>query len=105
MGNNPTRQCISCREQQTRDNLTRITKTYNVSSGQDEIVINPRKYHLGRSVYICKSSECIKKAIKEKKIAKMLRVSAKAVEKVSTELEKSYFPSPTSCILKEEVKI
>lgn len=105
MGNNPTRQCISCREQRTRDNLIRITKTYSVSSGQDEIVINPGKYDLGRSVYICKSPECIKKTVKEKKIAKMLRVSIKAQEKITAELEQYCPPSPTSCILKEGVKI
>lgn len=82
----PTRQCISCREQKDRDDLTRITRIYNISSGQEEIVINPDRYQLGRSVYICKSPECQKKAIKEKKIIKMLRVSPKAHEKITSEL-------------------
>ncbi len=67
-----TRQCISCRTPLPRTNLIRLTKVSN-SSQTKLVVINPNKYQFGRSAYICNSTECINKAIKEKKIAKMLR--------------------------------
>ncbi len=66
-----TRQCISCRTPLPRTSLIRLTK---VSNSQTRlVVINPNKYQFGRSAYICNTKECINKAIKEKKIAKMLR--------------------------------
>lgn len=63
------RQCISCRALKSREQLIRICRLFS----SKEIVINPTKYQFGRSAYICNDSECINKAIKGKKIAKMLK--------------------------------
>ena len=43
-------------------------------------MVNPSEHELGRSAYICKLESCITKAVKEKKIGKMLRASLKSVE-------------------------
>lgn len=76
------RQCISCRIQLVRDKFIRLTKTF------EKVVINPNRHQLGRSAYLCKSPTCINTAIKEKKIAKMLRISIKSMENAIPELEK-----------------
>lgn len=81
------RQCISCREQFTRDNLIRITKEKDKNVNLEKIYLNPTRYQLGRSIYICKSKECLTKAIKDKKITKLLRTQAKNVEPIIGELE------------------
>ena len=72
-----------------RDGFIRLTKISNLVSGLEEVVLNPNKFQLGRSVYLCKSAGCIDLAIKEKKISKMLRVSPKSVEKIIPTLEET----------------
>ena len=59
--------------QKDRADLLRLTKVSN-SLGYI-VVLNPDKHSYGRSAYICKSLDCIKKAIKEKKISRMLKIS------------------------------
>ena len=65
----PLRQCISCRTQLPRTSLLRLTKLFNTNL----VVMTPTEHQFGRSVYVCKLPACINKAIKEKKINKMLR--------------------------------
>lgn len=84
----PNRQCISCRSQIPRDKLTRITKTHDQNTKDEKLIINPDKYQFGRSVYLCKNSNCITTVVKSKKIAKMLKASQNAVSKIILELEK-----------------
>ncbi len=64
------RQCISCREIKNKADLIRITKKYDTG----EVVINNDGKAFGRSVYICKNTECIEKAIKKQKIDNALKV-------------------------------
>ncbi len=58
------RQCINCKEIKNKEELIRITKDYKTG----EIKINNKGEYKGRSVYICKTPECIEKSIKRKKI-------------------------------------
>ena len=44
------------------------------------LVVNPGRHELGRSAYLCRSDDCIKRAVKEKKISRMLKVSQNIVE-------------------------
>lgn len=53
--------------------MIRITKVLSLE--EKRIVVNPSRYELGRSAYLCYSESCINKAIKEKKVQKMLRIS------------------------------
>jgi len=85
--NLPVRQCISCRKQLTRDGFLRIVRAHNTSADTNKLLINPDKHTFGRSAYLCKSRECITLAIKEKKIAKMLRVNIKTLEDIKSSLE------------------
>ena len=77
----PIRQCISCRNQLLRDGFIRLTKC------SEEVILNPNRFQLGRSVYLCKSATCINLAIKEKKIPKMLRVSLRSIQNIIPKLE------------------
>ena len=51
-------------------------------SSVELIVLNPNRYELGRSAYVCKSDECIKIAVKGKKILKMLRAKNSSASKI-----------------------
>jgi len=86
------RHCISCRKEfdrdRDRDRLVKVTRVYSLEKTLEKVIVNPSKFELGRSAYICKTKECITLAVKEKKIARMLKVSAKSVENIVPELEK-----------------
>jgi len=82
----PIRQCIACRKELDRACLVRLTRILDATAG-DSIVINPDKYQIGRSAYICKEDECIKKAIRNKRLAKLLKTSSEIVQSILCELE------------------
>lgn len=63
------RQCCFCKEVKDKKNLIRITKDFL----SREIKINAENKIQGRSVYICKNDECIKNALKKKKIENSLK--------------------------------
>ena len=64
------RKCISCGEFKDKQNLIKITK---ISTG--EIILNPTNFQHGRSVYLCKSQECLNIAIKNKRFNKAIKSS------------------------------
>ena len=74
------RQCISCRTPLTRNYLIRLTKVID-TNGKLTIVVNPNKFELGRSVYLCKKANCVYTALKGKKISKMLKTSINLIDK------------------------
>ena len=54
---------------------------------KEGIKINPNSKELGRSVYVCKNSDCIKKLIKKNKIKTSLKYSnIEEIEKIEQEL-------------------
>ena len=55
----PMRQCVGCREMRQKRELIRVVK-----SPQDEISLDFKGKAPGRGAYICRSSECLKKARK-----------------------------------------
>ena len=66
----PLRMCVVCREHKPTEELMRIT--HNVKTDKPEPDINGK--NTGRGAYICKSSACLKKAIKSKRIQNNLEV-------------------------------
>ena len=79
------RKCQGCLSLINRNELIKITK---LTDGT--LKINPNSKELGRSVYVCKNSECIKTFIKKKKLKTALKYSN--LEEISRieELLKSY---------------
>lgn len=57
----PLRQCIGCNEMKSKKELIRVIKT-----PEDEITIDTTGKKNGRGAYICKSADCLQKAIKNK---------------------------------------
>lgn len=63
----PQRSCVVCRAQKNKSDLLRIVK-----NKENEIKIDTIGKEQGRGAYICYSKECLKKAIKTKKLEKTL---------------------------------
>ena len=77
------RKCAACKVIKNREELIKITKLQN-----GLLKINPNSKELGRSVYICKNPDCIKKFIKKKMIKVGLKYSNQSeIERIEKELE------------------
>ena len=63
------RKCVCCGVYKNKEDLIKITKTKD-----NKIILNPSTLDHGRSIYICKNNECLKNAIKNKKLNKALKI-------------------------------
>lgn len=59
----PERQCIACNQMRHKSELMRIVK-----SPENEISLDVTGKKNGRGAYLCRNAECLKKAIKSKKL-------------------------------------
>jgi uncharacterized protein len=66
----PLRQCIGCGEMKVKKEMIRVIKT-----PEENITIDATGKKNGRGAYICKSSECLLKAVKSKGLERSLKVS------------------------------
>ena len=80
----PQRKCIVCQDRDNKKELMRIVK-----NKEGEIFIDLTGKANGRGAYICKDSECLKKAIKSKALnrAFKMEVPDEEYEKLLVELE------------------
>lgn len=80
----PQRKCIVCQDRDSKKELMRIVK-----NKEGEIFLDPSGWANGRGAYICKDSECLKKAIKTKALNRAFKVevSDEVYEKLLAELE------------------
>lgn len=65
----PQRKCIACQERDSKKGLIRIVK-----NKEGEIFLDPTGRANGRGAYICKSSECLQKAIKSKALNRAFKM-------------------------------
>ena len=65
----PRRQCLGCREMKPKRELIRV-----VRSPEGAISIDLRGKANGRGAYICPDTQCLKKAIRAKALARALEV-------------------------------
>ena len=65
----PMRQCLGCREMKPKRELIRV-----VRSPAGAISIDLRGKANGRGAYICPDTQCLKKAIRAKALARALEV-------------------------------
>jgi len=63
----PMRMCMGCREMKPKKELIRV-----VRSPEGVISLDPVGKKPGRGAYVCKDAECMKKAIKQKQIERIL---------------------------------
>lgn len=80
----PLRQCMGCREQKPKSELLRV-----VRSPEGIISLDFRGKASGRGAYICRSQECLKKAVKSRALERSLEtpIPREIYEQLSGELE------------------
>ena len=80
----PQRKCIVCQDRENKRELMRIVKNKD-----GEIFIDLTGKANGRGAYICKCSECLKKAIKSKALNRAFKIEVpdEVYEKLLLELE------------------
>ena len=66
----PQRRCVGCNNMKDKKELIRV-----VRSAEGEVSIDKVGKKPGRGAYVCPTSECINKAVKEKRLEKALDVS------------------------------
>lgn len=63
----PQRKCVGCGEMKDKKSLLRI-----VRSPEGDISLDLTGKKSGRGAYVCRDKECIKKAVKEKRLERAL---------------------------------
>ncbi|MCI8890356.1 MAG: YlxR family protein [Eubacterium sp.] len=81
----PSRICVGCREAKEKRSMVRIVKTT-----QNEICLDETGKKNGRGAYICKSVECLQRALQTKGLERSL---------------KSPVPDDVVNLLKEEMSV
>ncbi len=81
----PMRMCLGCNEMKPKKELIRIVK-----SPEGDISLDFTGKKSGRGAYICRSSECLEKARKGKRLEKSLscRIEDSVYEVMTDELKK-----------------
>lgn len=58
------RKCCACGKIADRNGFIRILRDFKTG----DVILNPNNFQFGRSIYICKNSDCLKLASKKKKL-------------------------------------
>jgi predicted RNA-binding protein YlxR (DUF448 family) len=80
----PQRMCVGCREMKNKRELVRI-----VRSPQGDIDLDTTGKKPGRGAYICPEPECLKQAIKGKRLQKALEqnIPDEVLEKIREQID------------------
>lgn len=80
----PLRKCTGCQEMKSKKELLRILRT-----SEGEIVLDMTGRKNGRGAYICRSMECLEKAVRNKGLERSLKekVPATTYENLKKEIE------------------
>ena len=85
----PMRKCVGCQEMKGKKEMIRILRTE-----QEGIILYATGRKNGRGAYICRSGECLEKAIKNRGVERSLKMSIpqevydslkKEIEKIESE--------------------
>ena len=85
----PMRKCVGCQEMKGKKEMIRILRTE-----QEGIILDATGRKNGRGAYICRSGECLEKAIKNLGVERSLKMSIpqevydslkKEIEKIESE--------------------
>lgn len=82
-GKVPMRQCTGCREMKNKKEMLRVLKT-----AEGEILLDSTGRKNGRGAYICRSMECLEKAVKNHGLERSLKTQIP--EAVYEELKKEF---------------
>lgn len=82
------RKCVGCEEMKSKKEMMRVLKT-----ADDEFVLDATGKKNGRGAYLCKSKECLAKAVKNKGLERSFK---QAIPKeVYEKLEKEFMTLET----------
>lgn len=76
----PMRMCVGCREMKPKRELIRVVRAPDGTVSLDPVGKKP-----GRGAYVCRSEECLKRAIKQKQLERQLEVQL--TEEVAQQLQ------------------
>lgn len=65
----PLRQCLGCREMKPKAELVRV-----VRSPEGTVCVDLRGKAPGRGAYVCRSADCLKKALRSRAVGRALGV-------------------------------
>ncbi len=65
----PLRQCLGCREMKPKAELVRV-----VRSPEGTVSVDLRGKSPGRGAYVCRSADCLKKALRSRAVGRALGV-------------------------------
>ncbi len=65
----PMRMCVGCREMKPKRGLIRV-----VRSPEGEVTLDPTGKKAGRGAYVCRSAQCLRRALKQKQLDRALEV-------------------------------
>ena len=66
----PMRMCVGCREMKEKKELIRV-----VRSPEGDVSLDPAGKKPGRGAYVCRSADCLKRALKQKQLERQLDVT------------------------------
>ena len=66
----PLRQCMGCREQKPKNTLMRVVRT-----PEGEVVLDFRGKTPGRGAYVCRSADCLRRALKSRALDRALELT------------------------------
>ncbi len=80
----PMRQCLGCREMKPKAELIRI-----VRSPEGAVTLDLKGRAPGRGAYLCRSSECLKRALKSKALERVfsMKIEENLEEALRQEME------------------
>ena len=80
----PIRQCLGCREQKAKTELLRVERT-----PEGSVSLDFRGKAPGRGAYICRSGECLKRAVRSRALERSLGapIPEEVYERLREELE------------------
>ena len=83
----PLRQCLGCREMKPKPELVRV-----VRSPEGTVSVDLRGKAPGRGAYVCRSADCLKKALRSKALSRSLDVEIppELYEALSRQMEEDH---------------
>lgn len=80
----PMRQCLGCREMKPKPELLRV-----VRSPEGEISLDLKGKKPGRGAYVCRSADCLRRAVKSRALSRALetQIPDEVMERLAETLE------------------
>ena len=85
----PMRMCVGCREMKPKRELIRV-----VRSPEGEVSMDPVGKKPGRGAYVCRNTECLKRAIKQRQLERQLEVQLTAEVTEALQAAMENLPEP-----------